>query len=149
MGLGDPNYLPFLPLVSVVILVITNLLHLHLNRLAHRLRYFQMYFIEDRLPDICWGRVGFAYRDYYESTFLAPFQERIANNRFWLIIVLQLLSFTMVAYLVKEHSTAWKIVVVAAALLTFLQWLILKYMTNCNSIKEAFKETMNKRVDRE
>ena len=51
----DPARFFGLPTVGILMLFVGNSILLNRNRLAHRLALFQKYFIETRLPDICWG----------------------------------------------------------------------------------------------
>ena len=144
MFTSDPFNLWYLPLVGIGLLSITNILLLNINRLAHRLAIFQKYFIEDRLPDICWARVGFAYRELYEYKGLQVLYERIAQNRFLLILLTQFVNLLLVVFFKFEPISIPIIVIVL--LLGVGQWLLMKSMTNYKSIEEAFKKVEQQRV---
>jgi hypothetical protein len=70
-----------LPTVGILLLLCGTIILLNRNRLSHRLALFQQYFIESRMPDICWGRVYFEYRELYpKAGFVTGFTERVAES---------------------------------------------------------------------
>lgn len=89
-----------LPTVGIILLFFGNLILLNRNRGAHRLAYFQKYFIESRIPDICWGRVYFAYRPEYDKrkTILTDLSERLAESGTWLLVFSALINVIVLIY---------------------------------------------------
>jgi hypothetical protein len=76
-----------LPTVGILFLLCGTIILLNRNRLAHRLAFFQKYFIESRIPDICWGRVYFEYRECYPTAgFFTRCAERLAESGAYVLI---------------------------------------------------------------
>lgn len=76
-----------LPTVGILLLLCGTIILLNRNRLAHRLALFQKYFIESRIPDICWGRVYFEYRESYPTAgFVTRCAERLAESGVYVLI---------------------------------------------------------------
>ena len=82
----DPARFFGLPTVGILMLFVGNSILLNRNRLAHRLALFQKYFIETRLPDICWGRVYFEYRNQYPAFGFSRWAERLADSGTYVLL---------------------------------------------------------------
>jgi hypothetical protein len=139
----DPSRYFLIPTVGNILLFLAAIIVLNRNRLAHRLAYFQRYLIEPRVPDICWARVYFRYRDLTQPS--KAFSERLADSAVNLLVfaatinVVILWIFGVVPYVPGQRvQFTWRLVNVAVAI-TFL-WLPLylrRVMTDYRAIERA------------
>lgn len=135
----------YLPLFGIVILFITNLILLNKNRLAHRLAIFQKYFIEERIPDICWGRVYFAYRKEYPTGMFEKIFERIAEGTAILVLIVQainlLLFLILIAWKFPNLSCYSILAIVGICILgLILQWFLVSSAANYENVDQSFKK---------
>lgn len=86
------------PTVRIFILFVGNSILLNRNRVAHRLALFQKYFIETRLPAICWGRVYFEYRKYYQGGRFGPWAERLADSGTYVLFSASVINLVILLY---------------------------------------------------
>jgi hypothetical protein len=141
----------YLPLFGIVILFLTNLVLLSKSRGAHRLALFQKYFIEERIPDICWARVYFAYRKEYPLGISEKVFERIGEGSAFVVLIVQALNLLLMVILIPlkfPDLPCYSIICIIAIsiLWIILQWIIVRSMTNYKKVDQAFKEVLNKRV---
>jgi hypothetical protein len=100
-----------LPTIGILLLLCGTIILLNRNRGAHRLAYFQKYFIESRIPDICWARIYFEYRVRYPiAGFDTGFAERLAESGAYVLIAAGMVNIVILAILgllplVKSGST--------------------------------------------
>lgn len=129
--------------IGAFVLLLGNALSLNKNRLAHRLAYYQKFFIEERLPDIQWARAYFNYRDVYqkrknhqEHDVLISLPERIAESSTLLIVSVQILN-AVVAVIFWEPR-AW-IVGGLCGVFALINSLIDRALTDYKEIREAME----------
>lgn len=97
----DPSQYFSMPAIGVFILFAGVLVLLNRNRLAHRLAIFQKIFIEPRIPDICWARVYFQYREEHakkHSGWFSSWGERIAESGGNTILIIQIVNLLVFLY---------------------------------------------------
>ncbi len=121
----------YIPLFSITLLAFINVIILHRNRLAHRLALFQKYFIERRIPDICWARVYFTYRDNYQQSLL----ERISDNSFFILILIQVFHLGL-SYWLKPDSM-WNGIFLVVII---IQCIIKNFFNDFVEIENTFRE---------
>lgn len=150
LGQETPVSFYGLPTVGIFLLSGGNALLLNRNRIAHRLALFQKYFIEPRIPDICWGRVYFAYRDKYPAEGkLTSLAERVADSGTYILIWASLIN-VLLLIVIGLHPVLtglpskidWLQVanlVIALALLGLQDWLR-RVLTNFECIDSTMKE---------
>ena len=148
---SPPKDFWYLPIFGIVILFLTNLVLLSKNRLAHRLALFQKYFIEERIPDICWARVYFAYRKEYPLGISNKVFERISEGSTIVVLIVQIINLLFMGILIP-----WKfpglpycsiICIIAISILwIILQWIIVRSMTNYKKADQAFKAVLNNEI---
>lgn len=148
----DPSQYIYLLTIGVIIGFVGCLLLLNKNRLAHRLAYFQEFFIESRIPDICWARVGFMYRDKYKEISQKRFSswsERIAESGVYTITVAQIVNIIIFLFYAvlpwfKSDSTIidWFKVVngIIILIILWIQYYAMKNMVGYKTIKKAMNE---------
>lgn len=97
-----------LPTIGIVLLFFGSLVLVNRIRLAHRLAYFQKYFIETRVPDICWARVYFEYRAEYKKKgiILANIEERLAESGARILFFASALNIAILIYFLFENTNA-------------------------------------------
>jgi hypothetical protein len=117
----NPSRYFLIPTIGNIILFLAAILVLNRNRLSHRLAYFQRYFIERRVPDICWARVYFRYRELYPTN--SSFSERLADSAVYVLVfaalinVVVLFIFGIGPYVPGQHvQFIWRLVNVAVAI---------------------------------
>jgi hypothetical protein len=74
------------------------------DRLAHRLAFFQKFFIEKSLPDIYWARAYPKYRNKFKKIGGA-FEncvERLANSNLTVLVTAQVINFFIFGYCAIE-----------------------------------------------
>jgi len=99
-GKSNPSEFYALPTLGIFILFWGNIIMLNRNRLAHRLALFQKYFIESRMPDICWGRVYFKYRlKYPKSSIISGLAERLSESGTYMFFGVSVVNVIALAYI--------------------------------------------------
>jgi hypothetical protein len=89
-----------LPTIGILLLLCGTIILLNRNRGAHRLAFFQKYFIESRIPDICWGRIYFEYRERYPiAGFVTGCAERLAESGVYVLIAAGVVNIGILAIL--------------------------------------------------
>jgi len=155
----DPSKYLYLPTIGVITLFVGCLMLLNRNRLAHRLAIFQKEFIENRIPDICWGRVYFQYRDEYSkqekglfSSRFSSWSERIAESGVYVLSVIQfvnLIIFVLYAILpwITSGSTKadWLKVanLLVMVIVLIIEYVVAKRMTDYSAIFKAMNKVLN------
>jgi len=138
-----------LPTVGIFILFWGNIVLLNRNRLAHRLALFQKYFIESRLPHICWARVYFQYRQtYLKRGLIASVTERLSDSGTYIILATSLFNLVVLIFIgLKPVCTPGPVVLdinqlinfIIAVFFVFFQWLSLWVMTDYKPIDAALR----------
>ena len=152
IGKSNPSQFFTLPTVGVFLLLMGNLILLNRNRVAHRLAIFQKYFIESRLPDLCWSRVGFEYRKRYPKTILVNLCERLADSATFILLLagiinlLVLIVIGLIPVFTSESVTIdWLQIAnfAFASVLVALQEVFRRLFTNYKSVDETFQKLAN------
>jgi len=151
-GKSNPCQFYFLGTVGIILLLMGNLVLLNRNRLAHRLAFFQMYFIEPRLPDLCWGRVWFEYRERYPKAILFGLSERLADSATLILLIASILNLLVLAFLGILPFLAGEPVIIDrlqivnlafAAILVGLQIPLQRLFTNYEPVKGTLQQLAN------
>lgn len=145
-----------LPTFGILLLLAGSVILLNRNRLGHRLALFQKYFIESRVPDICWSRVYFEYRKRekgqatggWSKALLTALGERLAESGAYVLLGLSVVNVIVSALIglapcLSGSSTDidWSQVVnlLLAILLVYLEWCFCRKLTNYDVIENMMK----------
>jgi glucose uptake protein GlcU len=131
-----------LSLIAMLILAAGTILLAHKIRAAHRLTFFQKHFIENRIPEVMWGKIYFKYRTIFDREYKNPFDrlsERFVNAQNFVLIIAQFIDFVI---LIKYRETSeHTIFIISAVIIVILQCLFLKKINNYKSMKNVFALT--------
>lgn len=84
---AEPSKFYALPTVGVFFIALGSTILTNRLRLAHRLGMFQKYFLEPRLPGICWATVYFRYREQVGAAkSISTWGERLTESGFLLAV---------------------------------------------------------------
>jgi len=142
--LEDVSLIPLV--LGSAILLIGNLIILNSNRLAHRLAYYQKYFIENKLKEIRWAHAYDQYRkffqkDYSKYSIKIATAERIAESNTEILAILQVIN-GIIGFFVYCSDNAFYIFlccVVLGAANCFFDRILTQYNEIENAIKSASK----------
>jgi len=153
-GKDNPHEFFPLPTVGILLLLGGTIILLNRNRLAHRLALFQKYFIESRIPDICWGRVYFEYRNRYPRSNLVPrLAERLAESGADVLLATSVINVCVIIFVglrpfFEAGSTVidwWQVAnFVIALVLLSLQLCFGRVMTDYRAIDVTMRRIANK-----
>jgi hypothetical protein len=148
----------YVPTIGILFLFFGTIILLNRDRMAHRLALFQRYFIEPRAPQICWGRVYFAYREHYrqkqepKKTFLIEITERLSGSGAFVLAAASAMNVCVLIYWgVRPCWEAGAVDVdwgqvcnlVVAGVLVALQFIFKRIMTNYEPIKRTLHAIAN------
>jgi len=141
----------YLATVGAFVLLLGNMLSLNRNRLAHRLAYFQRFFIEKKLPEIQWARAYFEYRDIFKDNktkhhWFVALSERIAECGTALVVSLQILNIVIVIVLAVGSGYPIKMVFPVLLCVVFIiaTRLIGRAMIDYKAIEKAMEMAAKK-----
>ena len=132
---------PFIPFIGILILVAANILIAHKIRMAHRLAFYQKYFIEPKMPGVRWGEIGFKFRTTFDekhNKFLASVTERFVLIQTAMISVAQLIN--LIALFQCQPSSMRTFILIISAVLLFVQLVLLHYINDNKPVEEVFLE---------
>ena len=122
---------PFVPFVGIVILIAANILIGHKIRVAHRLAFYQKYFIEPKMPGVRWGEIGFKFRTAFDgkhNKFLVSVTERFVLVQTAIISVPQVINF--IALSQCHPSLMRTFILIISAVLLFVQLVLFCYIND-------------------
>jgi len=150
VGKDTPSQFYALPTVGMFLLLGGNAILLNQNRVAHRLALFQKYFIEPRLPDLCWGRVYFAYRERYpRSEILSNLGERLAESGTFILLLASCVNLLVLVVLglipcfkMGSMTIDWMQMgnlALALGLIGLQEW-FRRILTDCSSVESTMRD---------
>ncbi len=134
-----------IPTIGVLLLFFGSIILLNRNLLAHRLAFFQEYFIESRIPDICWARVYSEYRTRYPAHGVRhKVAERLSESGSYVLLAASAINVVVlivwglwpcIEYGSKKIDR-WQVanVIIACVLLAF-QFLLGRVMTKYSDLR--------------
>lgn len=154
IGKSNPLQFYLLPTLGIFLLLMGDVMLLNRNRLAHRLALFQKHFIESRLPDFCWSRVYFEYRNRYPKNLLVKLSERLADSAAFILLFAGIINLFVLIILglipvFKRESVTIDGPQIAnfvmAVVLVGLQDVFRRLFTNYKIVDKTLEELANER----